>query len=468
MHRRSLSDKNLLTLIKLDKLYADEIQQASKRYVFDAMTRSVAMSIVKAPWVEWGLQIIGKRDREEERYLESLGVLLQASSALRPKMKLTPMSSLAFNKTIVEGIWQCIQEKQSLLALSIFADLFSHYLVALSDQDFLRLHCTTENKPAGTTVIAGDLVKCYGNVLYETYWAKPVLCYDITMDNLRGRLILSGTKLWNSLYERWNRLVKYSFCEESAWWFPHLTSSGKDGVVPSRERESVMNDDSYGDDDSDEGDDDDMDIDESDANQLSSAEAETDALADSFRDPKMARLLTSIPQCLPFDRRVKLFHSLLQADKQKVMQASASRRAMMAMNGRDEDDGMMMFFDGNVREQIKIRRADLYRDSMQQLNNLGSRLKNRIQVTFINQHGTEEAGIDGGGVFKEFVDDLIKDGFAARAEGDNGGAPQLFTINPDGLLTVNLDLSNNQRMLPHYSFLGRVLSKAVYENILGK
>lgn len=42
---------------------------------------------------------------------------------------------------------------------------------------------------------------------------------------------------------------------------------------------------------------------------------------------------------------------------------------------------------------------------------LGSGLKGRIQVTLLNQHGVEEAGIDGGGVFKEYMDLLTKRAF---------------------------------------------------------
>ncbi|KAG7365330.1 HECT-domain ubiquitin-transferase [Nitzschia inconspicua] len=444
--------QEILTLVKLDKLYHERIQQTSKRFTFDSATRDVATHIVKAPWLAWGLELMSREGREQDRYLETLGILLQASSALRPKQKLTPMSALAFNHAILDGLWKYIQQKRSDLALCMFADLFSHYLVALSDEDFLRLHCNTEKygRPTGSIVMASDLVRCYGAVLHEVYWSKPVVSYDIEMDNPRGRLILSGTKLWNSLHERWNRLVKDPFCDEDAWWFPHLSSREKGAVVPSRETDHIMRDD-------DDSDVDGMDVDDNGPRQLSAAEAETDALADSFRDPKMARILTSIPQALPFDRRLKLFHSLLKADKRNI-----SHRHMMA----ETDDGMV-FFDGLPRERITIRRSNLYGDSMEQLNGLGNRMKHQVQVTFVNALGAEEAGIDGGGVFKEFVDDLIKDGFAAKAEGESeGGAPQLFTLTPEGLLSVNLDLSQNNSMLIHYAFLGRVLAKALYEGIL--
>ncbi|OEU13784.1 hypothetical protein FRACYDRAFT_188538 [Fragilariopsis cylindrus CCMP1102] len=127
-----------------------------------------------------------------------------------------------------------------------------------------------------------------------------------------------------------------------------------------------------------------------------------------------------------------------------------------------------MWLDGSVREQVTIRRATLYQDSMEQLNKLGVGLKHKIQVSFVNKHGAEEPGIDGGGVFKEFLDDLIKDGFASRNDDEtDGGAPQLFSITPkQQQLTMNFDLVDDTSMLVHYEFLGRVLGKAVYESIL--
>ncbi|MGK3748548.1 MAG: hypothetical protein ACI8RD_000840 [Bacillariaceae sp.] len=375
--------QEILTLVKLDRLYNERIQQQliKEQHTFDSATIEVATKIVKAPWKEWGLQILGvgtDNDGEKERYVETLGYLLQASSSMRAKTKFTPLSPLAFNHAILKGLWNRIQEQQQQcgVILTIFADLFSHYLVALSDDDFIKYHCNSFSEGGVENIImAKDLVLRYGQVLHEVYWTKPVISNEIQMDNVRGRLILSGTKLWNSIYERWNRLVKTSFCEENMWWFPHMGSKeGDSAVIPDRELGHAANDDNDDDDD-----DDSMDIDE-DQNQnqqLSTAEEATDALADSFRDPKMARVLTCIPQALPFQRRVKLFHSLLKADKQKSVQAYASRRALMAMRGGVDVDDAMMWLDGSVREQVTIRRATLYKDSMEQLNKLGVGLKHK-------------------------------------------------------------------------------------------
>jgi len=53
------------------------------------------------------------------------------------------------------------------------------------------------------------------------------------------------------------------------------------------------------------------------------------------------------------------------------------------------------------REWVEIKGGSMYEDAMEQLNTkLGRKLRNRIQVTFVNQHGTEEAGIHGGAVLR--------------------------------------------------------------------
>eukprot|EP00980_Cylindrotheca_fusiformis_P022067 scaffold8962_cov123-Cylindrotheca_fusiformis.AAC.3 len=444
--------RELLTMVKLEKLYQDRIQQMKRDCSADMLTTELAKRIVSAPWLSWGLKLLddpfGSRS-----YVDSLGLLLETSSGLRPSMKLGILSPLAFSKQLLEKLWRNIQSSSDQSAMVVFCDLFSHYLVALSDADFVKYHTNHGDKP--TVLKAKDIIVGLNKVLYDVYWNKPVLATEMKPGNVKARTLLSGTKLWNSIYERWNRLPQLSFCDESTWWFPHLSSKEGDGaIIPVREQHQLEDHDMEIDEDSIEGEE----------MEISATEAETDALADAFRDPKMARVLTCIPQALPFDRRVKLFHSLLKGDKQKVLQAAASRQVMMAMNRQLAAEDMWM--DGSVREKVKIRRAELYRDSMAQLNALGPKLKHQIQVSFINQHGAEEAGIDGGGVFKEFLDDLIKDGFGANSSQDGSDTPQLFSVTPLQTLAVNLDLTEDSAMLAHYEFLGRVLGKAVYESIL--
>jgi len=137
------------------------------------------------------------------------------------------------------------------------------------------------------------------------------------------------------------------------------------------------------------------------------------------------------------------------------------------MNFEDGEEGEM-----SSREKVTIRRDALYSDSKRRLNNLGKRLRKRVQVTFVNKHGQEEAGIDGGGVFKEFLDDLITDGFLPENdkeddEDDDDDSvvethPDFFVVTPLQTLKVNTSLDGNDSMLSHYEFLGRVLGKAIY------
>jgi len=455
--------KEILTLVKLDKIHQDQIQQCKRDMVISSSTRDLAYKIVRAPWLSWGL-IMFKSDNSAV-FVQNLALLLQSTTSIRANAKVGVLSKLAFDRFCQEALWKHALQSNSEIAFSVFCDLLAHYLVALSDVDFLQYH-TTYSGEGRKGIMAQDVIEHLRSVLYELYWTKPVMVTEIQLNNPRGRLLLSATKVWNLLYERWNRLVRHSFCDESTWWFPHLASKEGDGaVIPARERHQVQTE---GDDDEDDDNDSDsMDVDDDDqTRELSASEIETDALADSFRDPKMARVLTSIPQAIPFDRRVKLFSSLLRADKRKVLQAAASRRAMMVMRGQLGDDDNF-FFDGSLRERVRIRRAALYKDSMQLLNDLGPRLKHQVQVSFVNQHGAEEAGIDGGGVFKEFLDDLIKDGFAVQTgEESHAGAPPLFSVTPLQTLAVNLDMADNPNMQEHYQFLGRVLGKAVYESIL--
>lgn len=71
----------------------------------------------------------------------------------------------------------------------------------------------------------------------------------------------------------------------------------------------------------------------------------------------------------------------------------------------------------------------------------------------LNAHGLDEAGIDGGGIFREFLNELLKSGF-----NPNQG---FFKTTNEGLLYP----SPAARMLVgdsfarHYYFLGRMLGK---------
>lgn len=71
----------------------------------------------------------------------------------------------------------------------------------------------------------------------------------------------------------------------------------------------------------------------------------------------------------------------------------------------------------NVSQQVisnaglvaTIRRDHVFEDSLQLMSDLPSMdLKNRLRISFIDALGQPEAGIDGGGLFKDFIENLLK------------------------------------------------------------
>lgn len=78
---------------------------------------------------------------------------------------------------------------------------------------------------------------------------------------------------------------------------------------------------------------------------------------------------------------------------------------------------------------VPIRRDQLLYDGFDQLNALGEGLKGRVRVQFIDPHGMVEAGVDGGGLFKEFIESIMQAGFNPQYG--------LFAASPDNRLYPN-------------------------------
>jgi len=137
--------------------------------------------------------------------------------------------------------------------------------------------------------------------------------------------------------------------------------------------------------------------------------------------------------------------------------------------------------DSLERHHAKIRREFEFEDAYQQFYDLKEGLKEPIQITFVDKFGTIEAGIDGGGVTKEFLTSVTTQAFTPR-DGLN-----LFIENENHLLYPNpaayeehaemlrqvgyrersADFRKEQTdLLRRYEFLGRIIGKCLYEGIL--
>lgn len=81
-------------------------------------------------------------------------------------------------------------------------------------------------------------------------------------------------------------------------------------------------------------------------------------------------------------------------------------------------------------------------------------MKPKVRVTMRNTAGLIEAGIDGGGVFREFLSELLKTGF------DPNRGVFKYTGSDDKLLYPNPNaVSVLDNSMQHFFFLGRMLGK---------
>ncbi|OAD05313.1 hypothetical protein MUCCIDRAFT_140782 [Mucor lusitanicus CBS 277.49] len=149
-------------------------------------------------------------------------------------------------------------------------------------------------------------------------------------------------------------------------------------------------------------------------------------------------LLNNIPFVIPFEQRVEIFRMFVNNDKKR--------------NNVDE-------FYSRPKAAATVRRDHMFEDGFDQLGSLGVELKNKVAISFVDEFGLEEAGIDGGGVFKEFLTGLSKEAFNV-----NYG---LFTATPEQLLYPNPSFyATEPQQLEYFKFLGLIIGKAVYEGIL--
>ncbi|KAG6843731.1 hypothetical protein H0H87_001111 [Tephrocybe sp. NHM501043] len=158
-------------------------------------------------------------------------------------------------------------------------------------------------------------------------------------------------------------------------------------------------------------------------------------------------VLNNIPFAIPFDVRVSIFRHFVVND---------------VMSRQNSDSGWNRgFFNGSGRHRVQVRRGSVAQDGFDRLAEVD--MKQPMEIVFIDQFGAEEAGIDGGGVFKEFFTSLCKEVF----DTDRG----LWLANKKNELYPNphayaTEPRATEHSLNWYRFIGRILGKAMYEGIL--
>jgi ubiquitin-protein ligase E3 C len=186
-------------------------------------------------------------------------------------------------------------------------------------------------------------------------------------------------------------------------------------------------------------------------------------------------ILQNMPFFIPFTTRVKIFREFVHLDMTKRRGSSdpdAWRYRVM-----QQPDATRQF----EKHTARISRGNEFQDAFEQFYSLGQGLKEPIQITFMDQFGAQEAGIDGGGVTKEFLTSVTNRAFEPTDFID------MFIENDQHLLYPNPTAIEEEKaalrqaglrdnsaefraqvteLLQHYEFLGRIIGKCLYEGIL--
>lgn len=166
-------------------------------------------------------------------------------------------------------------------------------------------------------------------------------------------------------------------------------------------------------------------------------------------------VLDKVSYFIDFKDRVKVFQSIIESDRQNLPSNNA-----------------FGFFMENppLRFEADISRGSVLEDAFKNFYHLGHKFKERISVTFHSEHGPE-AGIDGGGITKEFLTSVAMEGFdpnLKQALFKESPANNELYPNDDIYMSVHekLDLKRQQERLLYIQFLGMTIGKCFYENVL--
>ncbi|KAL9325697.1 hypothetical protein ACSQ67_006342 [Phaseolus vulgaris] len=112
------------------------------------------------------------------------------------------------------------------------------------------------------------------------------------------------------------------------------------------------------------------------------------------------------------------------------------------------------------RNRFRIKRDHILEDAYNQMSQLTEdSLRGLIRVTFVNEFGVEEAGIDGGGIFKDFMENITRAAFDVQYGLFKETADHLLYPNPgSGMI--------HEQHFQFFHFLGTLLAKAMFEGIL--
>ncbi|KAL2174978.1 uncharacterized protein P884DRAFT_301950 [Thermothelomyces heterothallicus CBS 202.75] len=197
--------------------------------------------------------------------------------------------------------------------------------------------------------------------------------------------------------------------------------------------------------------------------------------------PKL-EILRNMPFVIPFDMRVQIFRQFVYLDKHRRRGGNIDpdRWRLWVLNQHGEPfDPTSTGNDITGRHQAQIQRGRIFQDALESFWDLQEGLKEPIQITFVDEFGMPEAGIDGGGVTKEFLTSVTTEAFAPSerlfvANSNNSYYPNPCDMDQTKNTLREAQVSEGSEewaeaityRLRQYEFLGRVIGKCLYEGIL--
>lgn len=162
---------------------------------------------------------------------------------------------------------------------------------------------------------------------------------------------------------------------------------------------------------------------------------------------KVLEVLLYAPSLVPFIERVRIFQSLVSNERSSIR----------------DDSHPFTFFDGlgpTSDRFITVHRGRVLEDAYEKIGqNKNQDVRKRIRISFVNEFGENEAGVDGGGVFKEFLENVIRE-----ASDPSLGLFQATTDHR--LYPAPARLPQDAARLAKLEFVGTMIGKALWEGIL--
>ena len=338
-----------------------------------------------------------------------------------------------------------------MTALGVFASAYGTFLLTGDDEEFAK-----RGKPLPATETPA-LVAALRDALWHALWVLPSsadanqsLVLDETFDDeakidafessVERCSAFTTRSLARALAQVHDRNGRLGLVDPSLFHAPELFGSGAaaaDGFLAEAA---------------------------ADLGSLGSSSGATYRAGRKKRRGRAAELLRRGPALVPFDARVRWFAAGIARDRAESVGSTRN--------------GAADFLGLNSEHHVTVTRGRVFDDAMAQLGtavffsdaaafrvaNPGVRppgsLKGTVRVRFLNAHGVEEPGVDGGGLFKDFLGALCAEAFDVKRG--------LFAETPERTLYPNpaSELLCGPDHLRRLEFLGAVLGKAVYEGIL--